>query len=255
MDANAASVVVGGQVDSPCPSPHQSAESAAWGMMKTAILPDQLALNISGALQDASIAMTFEPHSDLFSQGDVADRIYGLLSGKVKFWRLNAAGVPCTMLMLGAGEILGSLAVAQGLVHPTSATALSQVRAIAWPAGLVRDELRRNVELSRAFLGIVTRRACQLIDRFEDSASLSVEDRLAHLLLRLTAEFGQHDQDLSVVLDVRQQELAEMTFSTVPTISRILSRWEASGLISKARGSIKVHELSRLASAADLHLD
>lgn len=197
----------------------------------------------------------YAAHQDLFLQDASADEIVGIVSGRVKLWRSGEDGTPCTLLLLGAGEMLGSVAVAQGTNHLTSATAIDAVVARCWPAALFRAAVRSDGDLADQFLRAVARRAEQLLDRFGDTAGAPVEVRLARLLIRLSGEYGRHDDDLAVVISLRQEDLADMAFTTVPTVSRCLSGWRHNGLIETRRGSIVVPHLSRLALRVGLHLD
>lgn len=215
----------------------------------------ELGLQLPAALQSAAVQRPYAPHQDLFLQGHNASEIFGVLSGRVKLWRTSADGTACTLLLLGTGETLGSVSVAQAGTHLTSATAIDAVIAATWPADLFRSYIRTDSLFANSFLQVVSRRAVQLIERLDDVAGLSVEVRLARLLLRLSGEFGYHDDDFAVVLNLRQQDLADLAFTTVPTISRALSAMKTSGLVETRRGKIVVLNLARVANAAGIHLD
>jgi CRP-like cAMP-binding protein len=170
-------------------------------------------------------------------------------------WRTLHDGSACTLLTLGPGELIGSVAVAQATPHLTCATAMTPVEVICWHAGAFRTELRTSTVLPAAFLAIVARRAAQLLDRVEDIANLPVEKRLARAILRFAGENGTHDDALAVIVSLRQQDLADMALTTVPTVSRILAAWAATGIAFPRRGKVVVPHLTRLALVAGLHLD
>lgn len=93
------------------------------------------------------------------------------------------------------------------------------------------------------------------MDRFDDVAGLTVEAKLARLLLRLSGEFGRHIDDLAIAIDIRQQDLAELAYTTVPTVSRTLANWKAQNLVFSGRGHIVIPHLAALAQVAGIHLD
>lgn len=212
-------------------------------------------LSSTPALDAAAVAKDLAPHQDLFLQGDTAHQIYIVASGRVKLWRTLDDGSACTLLILGRGEALGCVAVAQDAPQLTSATAMEPVRVIAWNAELFRKELHHSADLANSLLRAVSRRAHQLLDRFNDITGLPVEQRLARILLRLAGEFGQHSGPWSSKVDIRQQDLAEMAMTTVPTVSRCLSRWEREGIVVAGRGAVKIEQIGRLAEIAGIHLD
>jgi CRP-like cAMP-binding protein len=118
----------------------------------------------------------------------------------------------------------------------------------------LRETMREDAALSNSLLAAATRRALQLLDRFDDTARLGTTERLARLLFRLGG--GQPGGPAgALIVDVRQQELADMAFTTVPTVSRILGRWEAQGLVTRQRGQVVVHRPAALAEVAGLEVD
>lgn len=209
----------------------------------------------SPTLSASVVERSFADGEDIFREGESADGVIGIVSGRVKLWRVLTDGTACTLLVLGAGELIGTMAVAQDTPHLTSATALSAVEIQCWDARLFRAELRTSPTLPAELLALAARRATQLIGRFEDVVALPVETRLARAIIRLVGTFGGHDDALAVTLEVRQQDLAEMAISTVPTVSRILGGWKAAGIVVGGRGTLTVPHLARLALVARLHLD
>jgi CRP/FNR family transcriptional regulator, nitrogen oxide reductase regulator len=216
---------------------------------------DIVPLQMSPEFERGAVRHHFAPNQDLFLQGDDPIEVHALLTGWTKLWRLNERGTASTLLMLGRGEILGSIAVIQHTTNPVTATAINPVTSLAWPASVFRDAVGHSAELSASVLRVIARRAAQLVDRFDDVVGLPVEARLARLLLRLAGETGKREDGFILRLDVRQQDLAEMCATTVPTVSRTLATWRRDGLVSASRGHLRLAHLPRLAEIAGLQLD
>ena len=216
---------------------------------------DVLGFTDHAVLRAATVERRFAPHEDIFLEGAPSAELVQIVHGRVKLWRSSEDGAICALLLLGRGELLGPVAILQDVPQLASATALDEVTALAWPADTFRDALRADPVFAQSFLHTVARRAVQLMDRLDDLHGASVEHRLARLLLRLSGDYGRHDDDLSVVLDLRQQELAELAQTTVPTVSRSLGAWRDAGLIETRRGQIIIPHLSRLAHLAGVHVD
>lgn len=213
------------------------------------------ALPIPDSVAGRAVERRFEPEQDLFLEGDGADELFGILAGRVKTWRTLDDGGAWTVLILGPGELLGSVAVAQAGSHLISATALDHVVAAAWSAPLFRAALKTAPDFADGFLRLVARRADQLMERIGDVAGLPVEKRVARVLLRLVCEASRDGEEFAAVAKVRQQELAEMALTTVPTISRTLTAWSREGLVHAERGRLTIPRLSRLAAVAGVELD
>ena len=122
--------------------------------MTVQALLKHLTLPLNPELAALAIERRFEPHQDLFVEGDTPHEIFALVHGRVKLWRAEREGPGCTLLLLGKGEMLGSVAVAQNVAHLTSATALDRVVAVSWPAPAFRENLRRDVDLASGFLEV-----------------------------------------------------------------------------------------------------
>ncbi|MBU3076815.1 Crp/Fnr family transcriptional regulator [Sphingomonas quercus] len=216
---------------------------------------DLVPLDLPGEVTRRAIPRRFAPQQDLFLQGELPVEIFVLISGRTKVWRLNEHGVAATLLMLGGGEVVGTLGMINGTTNPVSVSAIDAVTAVSWPVSLLREAMAGSAKLANGLLRIVTRRAAQLVDRFDDVANRPVEERLARLLLRLAGELPLDDEALTIVLELRQQEVADMCFSTVPTISRTLAAWERSDVVEVSRGRIRINHVSQLAMIAGIPVD
>jgi CRP-like cAMP-binding protein len=70
-----------------------------------------------------------------------------------------------------------------------------------------------------------------------------VEQRIAHALLRLAKQSGRKvDHGIEIDFPISRQDIAQMTGTTLHTVSRTLSGWEQSGLIESGRQRIVLRE-------------
>jgi cAMP-binding proteins - catabolite gene activator and regulatory subunit of cAMP-dependent protein kinases len=66
-----------------------------------------------------------------------------------------------------------------------------------------------------------------------------VERRVARALLRLVQEAGRRvDAGVEIDFPVSRQDIAEMTGTTLYTVSRLLSSWEERGIVRSGRQRI-----------------
>ena len=187
----------------------------------------------------------------LFARGDAATEIFALTAGRVKISRSSEDGTTQTLLLLHQGDLIGSLAVVQGTPHPVSAHAVRTVDTAAWTSGQFRSVLKLDPTLAEHTLKLVARRAEQMLDRLEEITSIPLEQRLARVLLRIAADCGQETDADEVTLALTRQDLAELTSVTLPTISRIMSRWRRQGLIAGTRGTVTIPSIYRFAALAE----
>ena len=73
--------------------------------------------------------------------------------------------------------------------------------------------------------------------RFRERVTERVERRVARMLLRLTTQTGTRREGGGIEILLSRQDLAEMSGTTLFSVSRILSDWERQGLVETGRGS------------------
>jgi CRP-like cAMP-binding protein len=79
-----------------------------------------------------------------------------------------------------------------------------------------------------------------------------VERRIARAILRLLDQSGRRvDAGVEIGFPLSRQDLAQMTGTTLFTVSRTLHRWEAAGLIAAARRRVVIREPHRLVRIAE----
>jgi len=87
-------------------------------------------------------------------------------------------------------------------------------------------------------LQTVGSRLQQAHTRVVEMSTEQVERRVAHALLRLARQAGcKIDEGVQIDFPISRQAVAEMTGTTLHTVSRILSAWEAQGWVKGGRDS------------------
>jgi CRP-like cAMP-binding protein len=79
-----------------------------------------------------------------------------------------------------------------------------------------------------------------------------VERRVAHTVLRLSKDAGKSEGGgVRIDFPITRQDIAEMTGTTLHTVSRILSSWESKGLVEGGRQKLLVRDVKGLQALAD----
>jgi len=72
-------------------------------------------------------------------------------------------------------------------------------------------------------------------------ATLQVEQRIAHAVLDLVTRTGQETAEgIEIGFPITRQDLSEMTGTTLHSVSRYLSKWQKSGIVTSKRRRIIV---------------
>jgi CRP-like cAMP-binding protein len=176
-----------------------------------------------------------------FSQGDPADCVYYLQSGRAKLTVISSAGKEATIALLTAGDFVGeeSMAGMTGMRMAT-ATALTQCSALKIERAEMVRVMHEEHAFSDLFLKYLLARSMRIQADLVDQLFNSSEKRLARILL-LMAEFGQTGEPESMIPKISQETLAEMIGSTRSRVSFFMNRFRKLGFIDY-NGGIHVHK-------------
>ncbi|HWI85321.1 MAG TPA: Crp/Fnr family transcriptional regulator [Sphingomonas sp.] len=219
--------------------------------MSTSPLFAGLSQEQRAAVERRASLRKFAEGESLFVQGAMADEMLVIAKGRVKVWRASEDGAALTLTILGRGAPIGTLGAADDTLNHATATALTPIEALAWPIDALRELMDQSPALTANVLRTVTSYAEQLIERLEEVASVPVEQRLARTLLRMARRTHGEAAGDGCDLPLSRQDLADLTSATLPTISRMMSRWRAEGLIAGTRGKVKILDFEELAKIAE----
>jgi CRP-like cAMP-binding protein len=181
------------------------------------------------------------PKETFFTQGDPADAVFYLQTGRARVSVVSTVGKEATITLLAAGDFIGeeSLAAPAGLRLAT-ATALTACTALK----IARDEMVRVMheehDFSDLFLKFLLDRSMRIQADLVDQLFNSSEKRLARILL-LMAEFGQPGSAETTLPKISQETLAEMVGTTRSRVSFFMNRFRKLGFV-EYDGHIRVHK-------------
>ena len=203
-----------------------------------------------------SITRSIEESSFFFFQGDAAEYLYILTSGQVKLMQSNPYGQQVNLRTLYAWQMFGALgAVREAATYPASAQALENSTALAISSKFLHSMLETRPYLSFDLMKLMTSYIQEMQARYRELATERVEQRVANALIRLAGQSGiKSKKEAGIELSFSRQDVAEMTGSTLYTISRLLSDWERQGIIKTGREKIQIlkpHDLVRIAEGLE----
>lgn len=181
----------------------------------------------------------------LFSQDQLIDKLHMIRTGSVKLTQLSPEGREVILWINGPGDAVGMHADAVDLNHSCSAHAMQSCQIYFWEHGLLQLLITRYPRIQVNLGRILSSRLRELEERFREVASEQVPRRLALVLLRLLRSVGQENRD-GVDLGLTREDLAQMTGTTIFTISRVFSKWAGSGFIASRRGRVVICDPDRL---------
>ena len=182
-----------------------------------------------------------KPRDVFFAQGNAADSVYYLQTGRAKLTVVSKNGKEATITLLSAGDFVGeeSLAGVVGL-RMAAATAITACLALK----IEREEMIRVLHEEHAFsdlfLKFLIARSMRTQADLVDQLFNSSEKRLARILL-LMAEFGKSGEPETLIPQITQETLADMIGTTRSRVSFFMNRFRKLGFI-EYNGRIRVHK-------------
>ena len=176
---------------------------------------------------------------NVFSQGDAANTVFYLQTGKVKLVVVNDEGKEAVVGLIDAGQFFGEGCLKGQTRYIGTATALEDCVITAIAKGAMIAALHDYQQLSEMFMAFLLLRNGRIEADLIDQLFNSSEKRLARLLL-LLANFGKEGKPEPIITKVSQELLAEMIGTTRSRVSFFMNKFRKLGFISY-NGKIEVH--------------
>ena len=183
----------------------------------------------------------FRPDENIFTQGDQADAVFYLHSGRVKLSVVSQTGKEATIALLAGGDFIGEecLATVPGF-RTASAVAITACSALRIDRDEMLHEMHQKFSFADMFLEYLLARALRTQADLVDQLFNSSEKRLARILL-LMADFGEPGEGTTLIPPITQETLAEMVGTTRSRVSFFMNRFRKLGFISY-NGRIQVNQ-------------
>jgi CRP-like cAMP-binding protein len=168
----------------------------------------------------------------------------------------NPNGQQVNLRTIHPWQMFGALGVVrEEATYPATAQALEDSSALAIESGFLHSLLETSPHISFDLMNLMTSYIQEMQSRYRELATERVEQRVANALIRLAGQVGvKSEKETAIVLSFSRQDVAEMTGTTLYTVSRLLSEWERKGIIETGREKIKIikpHDLVRISDGLE----
>jgi CRP-like cAMP-binding protein len=181
----------------------------------------------------------------MFSQGQPIENLIMMRTGRVKLTQLSPDGKEVILWLNGPGDAVGMHAVEDSREHSCSARAMERCQVFVWESHLLEMLISRHPQIQVNLGRILARRLSELEERFREMASERVPTRLALVLIRLLKSNGKGSRT-GVDVVIKREELAQLTGTSLFTVSRTLSKWADFGFIVPRGKGVVTIDLDRL---------
>lgn len=188
----------------------------------------------------------------VFEQGQQATSFFLLLHGRLKVTQVTEDGQQIIVRVVHPGDLFGFAKALQRSDYPGTARAVTESVILGWPTDLWPQFVEQNPRLAVSAMQTIGQRLEEAHTRIREMSTQEVERRVAHAVLRLSRQAGRKEEHgIRIDFPISRQDIAEMTGTTLHTVSRILSAWEARGLVEGGRQKLLIRDLPGLSSLAE----
>ena len=206
------------------------------------------------AVQDLKAALepvSFPRAHVIFAEGELGDRLYIVLSGKVKIGRRSPDGRENLLAVFGPSDMFGELSIFDPGPRTSTATTVTEVRAVTMDRTALREWIAKRPEIAEQLLRVIARRLRRTNNMLADLIFTDVPGRVAKALLQLAHDFGtQEGGMLRVTHDLTQEEIAQLVGASRETVNKALADFAHRGWLRLEGKSVLILEPQRLVRRA-----
>ncbi len=189
----------------------------------------------------------FKRGTQVFRQGQAADRFFLVLSGRVRIFKLSQRGDEQTLHLYGPGETFGEAAMWAGIGYPAHAEAVEDARLLVVSRQVLRSAIASDPELAIGMMAGMSAKLREFNLLIEQLSLKEVPSRVAAALLKLAAEAGSNQFRLRRP----KREFAAQIGTVAETLSRTLGKMKAAGLIEVEGARIAILDEDALRELAE----
>lgn len=232
-----------------------------WGMEQTQEVFNLVAnsslfhdLEVEDIEEILKVAHTSKLNEDefFFIEDSPANLTYLLIKGKVKLNQVTLDGKQIILGYLIPGRVYGIIAMLKKVTYPVSAQAVGECTALVWDQKALNIMMDQYPRIALNSLRIMSGQIRNFQNSVRDLSTKRVETRIARTVLHLANQSGRKvDGGILIDLPLTRQDLAEMTGTTLYTVSRVLTGWEKQNIVHSERQQIIIIYPHGLVSIAE----
>lgn len=216
-----------------------------------AALPPDARAEISSLFASA----TYRSGDYIFLENDHATHLFVLLSGVVKLVKHSETGRDVILRIFTPGEVFGGIAFQLGQKYPVTAQTQTDAAVLILGERDFLNIVRRYPEVALTLIRVLASHLHDAHEQIRQLVTERVERRLARKLLELAGRVGiPEGKHTRLDMLLKRQDLAEMTGTTIETVSRIVSRWYRNGIMEGGPTEVIItnsHQLMLIAANLD----
>jgi CRP/FNR family transcriptional regulator, cyclic AMP receptor protein len=180
--------------------------------------------------------LNFPKNETVFSQGDTADAVYYVQEGRVKLTVVSFGGKEATLCVLGPGDFFGVCCLGEQDSRSNTASTLQRSILVRIEKEAMLRSLRERPELFEAFMAYLLKRTVNLQRDLSTQILDPSEKRLARVLLRLTENIEEKNEQCVKMPKMSHDMLATMVGTTRSRVTYFMNKFRDQGFIDYDKG-------------------
>ena len=199
------------------------------------------------SLRESMVALKLNKGQVLFKEGQEGDRLFVIVTGKIKLGTTSIDGRENLLSILGPGEMFGELSLFDPEPRAATATAVTDSRLVSLAHDAVIGLVTTNPQTSLELLRRLAQRLRKSNEVLADLVFADVPGRVAKAIMELGVRFGvQKDDGLHVNHDLTQEELAQLVGASRETVNKALADFAARGWVKLEPRAVLVTDIERI---------
>lgn len=190
----------------------------------------------------------YKKKQTVYSEGNHPNRLYYVITGKVKAFKTNEDGKELVTELYSPGDFLGHIAMLEGTVYKDTTEALENSELAVIPKEELDELLNKNAEVARKFIQLLAKNISAKEEQLLGLAYNSLRRKVADALLLLQKKY-HNEKEENFVIDISRDNLATIAGTATESLIRTLSDFKTEKLIDIQNGNIKIlneHKLTTL---------
>ncbi|MCQ2011564.1 MAG: Crp/Fnr family transcriptional regulator [Sporolactobacillus sp.] len=196
------------------------------------------------SLKSVMTVSTYKKGTNVFWEGDPADKLYYVLEGRVKLFKSAYDGKDLVLHYFMEGDLFGEIGCFGSAENLFTAAAVTECK-----IGIISEKELEPLLLSNAGMSFEFMKWIGMLGQFtqikmRDLIFYGKNGALASTLLRMIHGYSRSDEDgIHYTISLTNTDLAQLIGSTRETVNRMLQAWKNDGAIDYYHGSIVIKNL------------
>lgn len=202
-------------------------------------------------LEELKSCKHFHKGEVIFSEGSFPRGLFCVQSGKIKLSQIGADGKEQIVHLANDGDIMGYRAILGEDTYSCSAMALEDSKVCFIPKIQFNSLLENNSKLTLQIVHLLSDELKEAERKITNTAQQPVKNRIAQSLISLIKNYGFEQDQMTINVSIKREELANLAGTTRETATRLLYDLQEQKAIELVGKKIKILNESLLVSISN----